>query len=276
MEGSFLWPKPVRVCDRPADPRAAQRRAFSSDGSATRRTRKGVASVACAALGVAERGGGEVVRTTDVWGAPPTHERRTQARRGGGSLPSGRGRERRFGAHCVSMILPQVHLRNGERLCGRWNGEGRETHARSLSLADCVLSPPPCGVGTHRRSVCELARRPRGRGWLQIVPRVLRERAGCDHTRGLLLPRPRGGFPFAWYRLRFEGLLRSWAMSRRTARLPRALAFKPLGEAPPCALARALGGRSGFRLSCACPVEGNKTHNVATLLRLLLPLNDKV
>ena len=134
-----------------------------------------------------------------------------------------------------------------------------------LSRADCVLSP--C-KGTHRRSVCELARRPRGRGWLQIAPRVLRERAGCDHTRGLLSPRPRGwccegaaltgsrSRPFAWYRLRFEGLLRSWAMSRRATTVSRALAFKPLCEAPPCAHAH-----TGAAQASVChvrPVEGNE------------------
>ena len=102
----------------PAAPRPAPHRAFSSDGSAARRTHGGVAPATCAALGVAERGGGWVVRTTDVWGAPPTHERRAQVRRGV-DFAVGRGPRPAFGAHCVSMILPQVHLRNGERLCGR-------------------------------------------------------------------------------------------------------------------------------------------------------------
>ena len=101
--------------------------------------------------------------------------------------------------------------------------------------------------------------------------------AGCDHTRGLVpaatgAVRPTLGTATC-SRVSSE-VLRSWTVSRTgrrggTPRVPRALATPPPAGAGEAAQASACRRDPGAR-------KAARTRGKATLLRLLLPLNDKV
>jgi hypothetical protein len=142
----------------------------SLDGSAAARRLRGRVAAYAAWHGACRELGAPRLPTR---GASPS-----RAGEGGeGRHAAERAPRARAFVHCVSMILPQVHLRNGEWLCERGQ---RGTHA----CADCILSP----LSALRKED------PPSFSLWTVSPIVtgevgcglsLASGSGCDHTRGL-------------------------------------------------------------------------------------------